>query len=235
MQMLIDQPDSLLACATTKVSVRLPPSLDTSRKHYSSYRAMPAGWLFSTQWHLTYSSQPVYTQLSNMQWNSSPVFPQSSTLPGQNNDLTSYQFGNSTVIATSYGIDTPRRSNDKSLGPEWDDVYDFVGNGKLAALNNTFEVLAWGYDTSGIPYHVVYETLVVATNSPTDIDVLSGSDTGPSKATLTEIFNALYTFKNAQVTQIARQVMPLTQNGARRGLGPVVCDEACVNNDNSFQ
>ena len=160
------------------------------------------------------------------------MFPQSDVLPGQNNDLSSYQLPNSTVVQTAYGIDTPRRSNDKTLGPEWDDVYDFVGTGFLSSVNNSIEVLSWGYDTLGVPYLVLYETPVAATGAPADIDIESRSDTGPTKATLSKLFDALLALNNPEITQLVHQTVQLVQNGARNNLGPVVCDAACVNNTN---
>lgn len=190
---------------------------------------MPAGWLYGN-WKVTYSSQPAYLPLHNLQWDVSPFFPQSDVLPGQNNDLSSFQLANSTTVNTAYGVDTPRRSNNPSLSPEWDDVYDFVGTGSLSPINNSIEILAWGYDTIGVPYVVIYETPVAATGAPSDIDINTRSDTSPSKATLTKIFDALLSLNNAEITALVQQTVPLVQNGARRGSGPVVCDAACVNN-----
>lgn len=190
---------------------------------------MPPGWYYGT-WHVTHSSQPGYWGYRNLQYNPSPFFPQSSLLPGQDNDLSSFQIGNSSVITTAYGVDTPRRSNDKSLGPEWDDVTDFVGTGNLATMANSIEYISWGYDTLGVPYTVNHETAMPQFDFPTDINVASASDKGPSNATLTEIYNALLALDNAEITRLVQEIRPLVHDGARRGLGPVVCDTSCVNN-----
>ncbi|CAL1699634.1 unnamed protein product [Somion occarium] len=127
---------SLAPCANSKARARLPPTINPNPKSALDWIAPPPGWFYGN-WKVTYTSQPTYLPFDNMQYDSSPVFPQSATLPGQNNDLTSYQTANSSTILTVYGIDTPRRSNDPSLGPEWDVVYDFVGMGNLAAINNS--------------------------------------------------------------------------------------------------
>lgn len=192
---------------------------------------MPAGWLYGN-WHVTYSSQPTYLSLLNLQWSPSPHFPGSDALPGQNNDLSSFQLANDPTVRTAYGIDTPRRSNNKTLGSGWNDVYDFVGTGGLAAVNNSIEIMAWGYDTEGVPYTVMYETAVLdpAQPQPADLDIDSKSDMGPTNATLHFIFKALLELGNQDISELVKQTVPLVQNGARRGLGPVVCDAACVNN-----
>ena len=165
-----------------------------------------------------------------MQYDGSPVFPQSDTLPGQNNDLTSYTLANQTEVLTAYGIDTPRRSNDPSLGPEWEAVYDFVGTGGLATVNNTWEMLAWGYDTYGDGYHVVDETPVARTGAPAGLDILSRSEGGPSTETLKEIYGALVQLDNAELTELVHSTRKLIVDGNRSGSPPVACDTACVNN-----
>ncbi|KAK7685979.1 hypothetical protein QCA50_010789 [Cerrena zonata] len=63
------------------------------------------------------------------------------TLPGQNNDLISYQLANDSTILTAYGIDTHRRSNDPSMGSEWDAIYGLVGSGALVPDNNSWNFL----------------------------------------------------------------------------------------------
>ncbi|KAI0786490.1 hypothetical protein C8Q75DRAFT_276172 [Abortiporus biennis] len=169
----------------------------------------------------------------NFQFDSSPVFPQSIDFPGQNNDLTSFQAPNSTIIHTGFGIDTPRRSNDKSLGSEWNDVYDFVGTGAFSETNNTWELLAWGYDTCSDGYMVIYETPVAANGAPAGLDIESRTDSGPSSDTLNELFTALRKLNNQALSSLVSETVPLVQNGARDGMPPVACDAACVNNTSS--
>ena len=168
-----------------------------------------------------------------MQYDASPVFPQSTTLPGQNNDLTSFQLANQSALFTAYGIDTPRRSNNPSLGPEWEAVYDFVGTGALAAVNNTWELLAWGYDTHGDGYLVIYETPVASNGAPSGLDIESRSEDGPSPQTLNGIYDALVRLGNEELTGLVRSTQRLVRDGRRSGTPPVQCDAACVNNTNS--
>ncbi|TCD61344.1 hypothetical protein EIP91_008571 [Steccherinum ochraceum] len=221
--------DTIASCRTTDVVVRLPPFLCTREARGSSYKPLPTGWLYGN-WKLTYSSQASYQSLENLELDSSPVFPQSAALLGQANDLSSYTLPNSTILQTGYGVDTPRRSRDKTLGPEWDDVYDFVGNGVLAITDTSFAFLAWGYDTIGVPYVVIYESPVTLTGIPSAIDIESRSQGGPSKATLDKIFQELRALNNPEITQLVYQIKPLVRNGNRANTGPVVCDAACVNN-----
>ncbi len=219
----------LVECASRKVQVRLPPTINPSPKSFLSWVPPPPGWFYGN-WAITLTSQPTYLPLKNFQYDAYPLFPQSLETPGQNVDLTSYQVGNSTTILTAYGIDTPRRSTNKTLGLEWDQVYDFAATGAIQAVNNTWELLAWGYDTCGVGYMVIYETPVVASGAPAGLDIEARSDVGPSHQTLRDIFEALRGLGNAELTSLVGQIVPLVKNGARRGMSPVVCDAACLNN-----
>ncbi len=73
---------------------------------------------------------------------------------------------------------------------------------------------------------------MAADGSPADLDIQARLDTGPSHDTLNDIYQALRGLGNAELTSLVGQIVPLVQNGARRGMGPVVCDAACVNNTN---
>lgn len=218
-------------CSNHTVTVRLPPTINPDPKMFSSWVAPPPGWFYGN-WKVTYTSQPVYLPLQNMQYDGSPVFPQSSTLPGQNNDLTSYQLANDSTVFTAYGIDTPRRSNDPSLGAEWEAVYDFVGTGSLAATNNTWELLAWGYDTRGDGYMAIYETPVAESGQPSGLDILSRSENGPGAGTLKGIYDALLTLGNTELSGLVHSTQKLVIDGQRTGMPPVQCDVGCVNNIN---
>lgn len=165
-----------------------------------------------------------------MQGDSYPAFPANASLPGQTNDVTSFQQPNSSTIITSYGIDTPRRSSDTRLGLEWEAVFDFQGVGAMSTTNNSWAVLAWGYDTCGIPYFVAYESEIADINDPPGLVIHSRSDQGPTKETLAEIFSSLRAVGNKEITALVEQTKPTIQDGERRGQAPVVCNDACVNN-----
>ncbi|KAI0077400.1 hypothetical protein K474DRAFT_1697794 [Panus rudis PR-1116 ss-1] len=203
-------------CSSGKVHIRLPPTLNPNPAS-TKWIAPPPSWHYGN-WKVTYSSQPLYAPTMNMQYDASPVFPQSSEFPGRNNDLGSFQLINSSTIITSYGIDTPRRTNNRTLGAEWDAVYDFSGTGILAGTKNTWEVLAWGYDECGDGYMVIYDTTINTFHSLPAIDIESRSETGPTPETIEKIFKALRSLKNGEIDALANQTMKLVHNGARNGL-----------------
>lgn len=162
--------------------------------------------------------------LYNFQFDSSPVFPGNASYPfGRNNDLTSFQTKNSSTIITAYGFDTPRAS----LGPF---VFDYVGTGVFDVINNTWELMAWGYDTCGNGYFLNYETPVAATGAPADLDIQSRVEDGPSEETLQELIKGVEALGNDELTKLAQQLTKLPIDGRRSGKPPVVCDEACVEN-----
>ena len=216
-------------CLGHNVRARLPPTINPDPKPFSTWVAPPPGWFYGN-WKATYTSQPAYFSMQNMQYDFSPVFPQSTSTPGRNNDITSFQLANQSTVFTAYGIDTPRRSKDPSLGPEWDAVYDFTGMGALATVTNTWQIIAWGYDTLGDGYLVLYETPVAATGASSGLDIESRSENGPSLETLIRIYSALTALGNEELTGLVYSMQKQVVDGRRSGTPPVQCDIACVNN-----
>ena len=217
-------------CAKSSVEVRLPPTINPEPKTFSSWVPPPSGWFYGN-WKITYTTQPTYLPLLNMQWDSSPVFPQSDPFPGLYNDLASGQLANQSSIITDYGIDTPRRYSDPSLGPEWEAVYEYTGTGALAAINETWEVLAWGYDASGDGYIVIYETASADNNSaPPGLEIASRSENGPSAETVKAILHGLASLGDAGLTGLACSTQKIVVDGRRTGMPPVQCDAPCMNN-----
>lgn len=210
-------------CATTRVHVRLPPSIDTANSTYSRWTLPPDGWLFGT-WSQTYTSQPIYLGYLNFQFESSPFFPQSGDSLGKLNDLSTFQLAGSPTIYSIFGSDTPVRSNQRTLGPEWDYAFEFAASLGSNNTNYMWSMIGWGYDTCGVGYFVVYED-----SSPT-LDILSRSDDGPSESTLEEIFSAIRELGNGELAQLVNQTVAMVQNGARRGSPPFQCGVDCVNN-----
>ena len=159
------------------------------------------------------------------------MFPQSTTLPGQDNDVYSYQFINQSDIVTEYGVDTPRRSSDTSLGPEWDSVYDYAGTGAHVTANETWEVLAWGYDMVGDGYLVVYEAGATENGTLTPgLDIMSRSEDGPCMETVDAIFRGLVQLGDAGLTELTHSTQKAAIDGRRGGMPPTPCDAACMNN-----
>ena len=219
-----------LHCNATTVHTRIPPLINPNPERFASWMPPPADWLFGN-WKFTYTSQPLYlADWQNAQVDISPTFPANASLPGQLNDLTSYQPPNSATVATFYVIDTPHRSSNTSLGIEWDAVFDFQGVGAISTINSSWAILAWGYDTCGLPFFVMYQTETASITSSPDLDILSRSDQGPTKETLVEILRSLRALGDEGITALVGQIKPTIQDGKRRGQPPVVCDEACVDN-----
>ncbi|KAI0786491.1 hypothetical protein C8Q75DRAFT_276239 [Abortiporus biennis] len=220
-------------CEESPINVRLPPTINPHPESSRSWVASPPGWFYG-HWGVTSSSQPLYQPLQNFQYDGSPVFPQSHDLPGQMNDLSSFQLPNTTTVSTLYGIDTPRRSNDKSLGSEWNDVYDFVGTGALSKMNMTWSVLAWGYDSCNNGYMLLYEPPVASSGASAGLDILSRVYSGISLETQTKLLSEIRKLNNKDLSDLVSQIVPLVQNGARDGMPPVVCDVACMNNTGAY-
>ena len=62
------------------------------------------------------------------------------------------------------------------------------------------------------------------------LDIESRLDVGPSHETLVEIYEQLRGLGSEELTNLVEETVQLVQNGDRRGLGPVSCDAACINN-----
>ena len=210
----------------TCIQARVPPTLNQPVD--PSWKPPPVEWLLGAI-KMTYSSIPEYFELYNIQSNIEPF----NNVTGQHVDLTSYQVSaNDSHVYTAYGIDTPHYNS--NYGYEYTGVYDFRGNGTLSAVQNSWEVVAWGYDTDGIEFQALYETAVIpaAAQSPAGLDILSKSVNGPSAETLYAIYSAVAGLGNTNLTAILPTIKPLVHDGRRDGLVPVICNEACLNNTN---
>ncbi|KAI0077401.1 hypothetical protein K474DRAFT_1674933 [Panus rudis PR-1116 ss-1] len=220
----------LSRCSESKVDARLPPTLNPTAELSRRWVAPPTEWMYGN-WKVTYSSHPLFLPLLNMQGDRSPVFPQSSKTPGKHNGLFTYQLANSSdTIYSLFGTDMPRRSSNKTLGPEWDAVYDWTAGGSLSSIMTTSEILAWGYDSCGAAYTATYATVTSMPNLSPSLIISSRSDKGPSEDTLHAVFEALSCLGNAELAGSVNRTRKHVQNGARDCLPPYECDTACVNN-----
>lgn len=184
-------------------------------------------------WKVTYSSIPEYQIFINFESDISLLA--NASVPGQTNDLSSYNLGDDPHVYTIYGIDTPRSAT-TSASHDVRFVSDFRGGGIFRNNTNTIELLAWGYDTHGVPFSVLYETAVQGPGTaanPAGLDIESKSGQGPSRRTVRAIRDAIDALGDPGLTAVARQLTLLGRDGRRRGTAPVVCDEACLNNLNT--
>ena len=64
----------------------------------------------------------------------------------------------------------------------------------MADLTASWSMIAWGYDSCGIPYFAMFEDAL----GPS-IDIFSRSDTGPSRETLQKLFGELRDLGNKEL------------------------------------
>jgi len=162
-----------------------------------------------------------------MQWTLSPT--ESYAIDGTLQDLTSeFALNETSFVFKNYGIDTPTVING-ALVP---DSYAYVPTAPLAFANNTWEVIAWGYDSNGVPYAVVYETPDAGIGP--SLDIMSRDDDGPSKDTLNAIYAGVKSLYNEALNALLASVVKLPQNGGRNGELYPSCNATCVTNAYAF-
>ncbi len=77
---------------------------------------------------------------------------------------------------------------------------------------------------------LIYETPVAPGGDPAGLDIESRVEGGPSAETLEATLAAVRGLGSKELTRLVGNVKTVPDNGARRGLPPVVCDESCREN-----
>jgi len=224
---------------TDQIIVRPPPSLNITSPACASWTPPPKGYQYGNWW-VSYSSNPEYSSIYNIQYDSYPLLPSGTyplitttgIAPNASDpplvDLTSYNLPNttSTAILTAFGYDFPRSAT------PW--VFDFAGTGHLNQARNTWELLAWGWDAHGVEYLVAYETPVAASNisagAPAGIDFESRVKGGPDAQTRAGLVAAVERLGVRELSVLVQEVVATPVDARRDGLPPVACDEACIDN-----
>jgi hypothetical protein len=207
------------------IDIRLPPTIAITGK---TWDPTPYNWFLGT-WYFAYSNSVIYQLWQDIQWTLSPT--ETNGIDGTLQDLTTEFYGNETFfVFKNYGIDTPTVINGQVIP----DSYTYVPTPPLSYSNNTWEVMAWGYDSNDVPYAVVYETPIDAGLIGPSFDIISRDDNGPSKATLDAIYAGVKDLKNANLTALLANVVKLSQNGGRDGEFYPSCNATCVTNGESF-
>jgi hypothetical protein len=188
----------------------------------TTWTPIPDHWMLGT-WYFTRSNSASYQSYRNMQWTLSPREP--NTLDDTLTDVASWQTVNSSQIFLFYGIDTPTIVG----GIEQHDSYNWVPPVPANVANNTWEVIAWGYDAISVPYIVLYETASVGENQCI-FDIISRSDQGVTNETLDAINNGLTALGNQELITLAGQAKPLRQDGDRYGELYPICNATCMTN-----
>ncbi|MCJ1406256.1 hypothetical protein MMC19_000321 [Ptychographa xylographoides] len=197
---------------TQSVIARVPPSLNGPTN--PCFRATPGGY-FSGLYYQTYTSGSNVQALRNM-WLNTTYDP----VTGGNDDVTSFQVPNCDHIFTSY--------SNNSFAANEVDVFPFHLGGTPQSTLYLQELLAYGTDTAGHDYFVMYG------NIPQEgIQIASKAMTGPTSTTINNILSALLALENRNITALANQIAAIPHDAARTGLSPVICDSACQLNQNS--
>ncbi|KAE8443026.1 hypothetical protein EG329_002420 [Mollisiaceae sp. DMI_Dod_QoI] len=203
------------------INVRLPPTFAITGK---TWDPTPYNWFLGT-WYFTYSNSVIYQLWQDMQWTLTQT--ETSAIDGTLQDLTTEFAVNETFfVFKNYGIDTPTVINGQAIP----DSYTYVPTGPLVFANNTWEVMAWGYDSNGVPFAAVYETPIPGGLEGASLDIISRDDNGPSKATLNAIYDGIKGLKNPQLNTLLASVVKLNQNGARNGQLYPSCNATCMTN-----
>ncbi|KAF4630705.1 hypothetical protein G7Y89_g7440 [Cudoniella acicularis] len=207
------------------IKTRLPPTFEIPGK---TWEPTPYNWFLGT-WYFTHSNSVVYQLWQDMQWTLSATG--TTDIDGTLQDLTSeFALNETAFVFKNYGIDTPTVINGQIIP----DSYTYVPTAPLSFANNTWEVLAWGYDSNGVPYAAVYETPADAGFTGPSLDIISRDDNGPSKPTLDGIYDAIKYLKNSQLDALLSSVVKLPQNGARDGQPYPSCNATCMMNAYAF-
>jgi hypothetical protein len=174
---------------------------------------------------MIYASNPQYTAFRNLQYDPTPIIPSKPT--GQVNDLTSFQLPNNSTIYTTYGIDTPH--------PIWPAVLDYAGTGILEGATSQYSLMAWGCDEHRVPYYVSYSTATALTATPAGIDIMSTSDEGVGEGTVRVLFEMLGELESEEIVGLVGSLTRMVQDGGRRGMERMRCDEECKTNRNLIE
>jgi len=139
------------------------------------------------------------------------------------NTLTSFQLVNDTqrpnTTYFAYSLDTAIAK----------DAYHSVPTGSLAAQNNTYEIISWGYDSLGAAFIIVYET-PAASQTKASLDIFSRDPSGPSKDTLDAIKSGIKSFGNQQLIDLLKDVTKTPQDGGRSNDPWPSCNATCRTN-----
>ena len=145
-----------------------------------------------------------------------------------NIDLFSFQTANSSDLLTVYAVDSPL----PQVGPY---VFSMNQTDPEGSATDIYDWIAWGHDTNGDAFAVLYVTAVTGTASAgPELDFISRVDGGPSSETLGAVLQCVQALGNSQLSSLANGEFNTPNDGRRVGQPPASCDEACVQNANGF-
>jgi hypothetical protein len=204
------------------IEFRLPPTFELPSQH--AWEPTPPFWFLGT-WYFGYSNSLIYQLFQDMQWTLYPTGTYG--IDGTLQDLTTeFALNKTSFVFKNYGIDTPTVIK----GTPVPDSYTYIPTPPLTFANNTWEVIAWGYDSEGVPYSVLYETPADGGLVGPSLDIISRSDKGPSKPTLDTIYDGIKDLHNDALDALLKNVVKLPQNGGRNGQLFPSCNATCQTN-----
>lgn len=160
-----------------------------------------------------------------MQWTLSPTDTYS--MDGTLQDLaTEFALNSTSYVYANYGIDTPTVIG----GVPVPDSYFYLPTGPLTFANNTWEVIAWGYDNDGVPYSVLYETPTAGGRISASLDVISRDAKGPTRKTLDLIYDGVKALHNDELDTLLGLLVSVKQTGGRDGQLYPSCNTTCATN-----
>ena len=164
-----------------------------------------------------------------MQWTTYPTG--TNIFDNTLNDLTTFQVRNlsNPTVYQIYGVDDPISIG----GTLVRDAFNYRPTGVIAAENNTWQIIGWGYDEKKVPWAVLYEDPSLHTVNGS-FDVVSRSDKGPGEDTMRMITRAVKALGNEKLVGLMGASQLLLQDGGRNGQTFPKCNESCVANGEYF-
>lgn len=245
-------PDLGVSCSAVRYpppSVRSPPSGGYKGHNFGAWTPPPPDHLFG----IYYISHTSYKQwastLTNLRSERYPLIPSSKAFPtGSGSEIGSWSTcanprdpdcEDPNAISTIFGHHIPIGA----LGPtdkRYTAAWKYNATGALEGkIGNLFAIVAWGEDDNSFDYFAQYETGLNfgLNNSGRGINIGSRNPTGISPITYSCFTNSLKNLAeelgDTELSDIVSQMKPLRNDNRRNGLGPVECDDSCVENRNA--
>lgn len=96
-------------------------------------------------------------------------------------------------------------------------------------MTNTWELMAWGYDTEGVGYIFLYED-APTTGGLANICFEVRKWGHPTEETRDAVLDTVKGFNVPELSDLADRIVPLRHDGRRDQQPPFPCDEACASN-----
>ncbi|OAP62409.1 hypothetical protein AYL99_04612 [Fonsecaea erecta] len=191
------------------IQLRTPPTFNEAS--LKPWDPLPPNW-FLGNWFITYSNQELYHIFRNFIWTLTRPCADDACYALEATyfaDLASFQLVNDTQKPNAtyfgYSLDTAISGGG---------AYHSVPVASLAAQNNTYEVISWGYDSEGAGFVVVYET-PAASETVASLDIFSRAPSGPATDTLDAIKSGIKALGNKKLIDLLKSVTKTPQDGGR--------------------